>query len=135
MRPYAMLCYEALGLCGAGQGGQLIDSGEWAATPTGGELCRMPKGGRAAPSGGGGAEDWSGYLVVNPSGGLESKGHPVGATGLAQCAECCWQLRGSAGARQVPGARVALQHNYGWASAAVVTLYGAGGAAAPKSRL
>jgi sterol carrier protein 2 len=60
---------------------------------------------------------------VNPSGGLISKGHPIGATGLAQCAELAWQLRGEAGARQVPGARVALQHNLGLGGAAVVTLY------------
>jgi len=124
--------YEALGLCGTGEGGALIDSGEWAATAAGGELCRMPKRGRRAGSAGDGA--WRDWLVVNPSGGLESKGHPVGATGLAQCAECCWQLRGAAGPRQVPGARIALQHNYGWASAAVVTLYASGGGA-PTSRL
>jgi sterol carrier protein 2 len=51
--------------------------------------------------------------VVNPSGGLISKGHPLGATGLAQCAELCWQLRGMCGKRQVPNAKVALQHNLG----------------------
>ena len=64
-----------------------------------------------------------GRWVINPSGGLESKGHPVGATGLAQCAELVWQLRGEAGKRQVDGAKIALQHNYGWSSAAVVTVY------------
>lgn len=51
--------------------------------------------------------------MVNPSGGLISKGHPLGATGLAQCAELCWQLRGMCGKRQVPNAKVALQHNLG----------------------
>jgi len=61
--------------------------------------------------------------VVNPSGGLLAKGHPIGATGLAQCAELVWQLRGEAGQRQVKNARVALQHNLGLGSAAVVTLY------------
>jgi acetyl-CoA acyltransferase len=59
---------------------------------------------------------------VNPSGGLISKGHPLGATGLAQAAELTWQLRGEARARQVPGARTALAHNIGLGGAAVVTL-------------
>jgi acetyl-CoA acetyltransferase len=62
-------------------------------------------------------------VVVNPSGGLLSKGRPLGATGLAQCAELVWQLRGQANARQVQGARVALQHNLGLGGACVVTLY------------
>lgn len=61
--------------------------------------------------------------MVNPSGGLISKGHPLGATGLAQCSELTWQLRGDADDRQVQGARVALQHNIGLGGAAVVTLY------------
>ncbi|AGP51796.1 thiolase C-terminal domain-containing protein [Streptomyces rapamycinicus] len=61
--------------------------------------------------------------VVNPSGGLIAKGHPLGATGLAQCAELTWQLRGDAGPRQVGGAHVALQHNLGLNGAAVVTVY------------
>lgn len=61
--------------------------------------------------------------MVNPSGGLISKGHPLGATGLAQCAELTWQLRGEAGARQVEGANVALQHNLGLGGACVVTMY------------
>lgn len=60
---------------------------------------------------------------MNPSGGLISKGHPLGATGLAQCAEICWQLRGMAGKRQVVNARYGLQHNIGLGGAAVVTLY------------
>ena len=63
-------------------------------------------------------------MVTNPSGGLLSKGHPLGATGLAQCYELTRQLRGGAGARQVEGARIALQHNLGLGGAAVVTLYG-----------
>jgi acetyl-CoA acetyltransferase len=61
--------------------------------------------------------------VVNPSGGLLSKGHPIGATGVAQCAELNWQLRGMADQRQVNGAKVALQHNLGLGGAGVVTVY------------
>jgi acetyl-CoA acetyltransferase len=91
-----LVTYEALGLCGEGKAGTLIDEG---ATSYGGE--------------------W----VVNPSGGLISKGHPLGATGLAQCSELTWQLRGDAGDRQVDGAKVALQHNLGLGGAAVVTMY------------
>ena len=66
---------------------------------------------------------YGGQVVVNPSGGLLSKGHPLGATGLAQCAELTWQLRGTAEARQVEGVSLALQHNIGLGGAAVVTLY------------
>jgi acetyl-CoA acetyltransferase len=91
-----LLSYEALGLCGPGKAWSLICDD---ATTYGG--------------------DW----VVNPSGGLISKGHPLGATGLAQCAELTWQLRGSAGDRQVPGARAGIQHNIGLGGAAVVTIY------------
>lgn len=91
-----LLTYEALGLCPEGQGGQLVDRGD---------------------------NTYGGKWVINPSGGLTSKGHPLGATGLAQCAELCWQLRGEAGKRQVPGAKVALQHNFGLGGAAVVTIY------------
>ncbi|XP_011283286.1 sterol carrier protein 2 isoform X1 [Felis catus] len=91
-----LLTYEALGLCPEGQGGQLVDRGD---------------------------NTYGGKWVINPSGGLISKGHPLGATGLAQCAELCWQLRGEAGKRQVPGAKVALQHNLGIGGAVVVTLY------------
>ncbi|XP_078350176.1 sterol carrier protein 2-like isoform X1 [Oculina patagonica] len=101
-----LFMYEAMGLCPQGRGGELIDSAEWISNKNGGEVCRI--GGR-----------W----VVNPSGGLESKGHPIGATGLAQCAELNWQLRGEAGKRQVDGASVALQHNFGIGGAAVVTMY------------
>ncbi|HYB24306.1 MAG TPA: lipid-transfer protein, partial [Solirubrobacteraceae bacterium] len=66
---------------------------------------------------------YGGRWVVNPSGGLISKGHPLGATGLAQCSELCWQLRGQADGRQVDGAQAALQHNIGLGGAAVVTVY------------
>ena len=91
-----MITYEALGLCAEGKGGQFVDEG---------------------------AQTYGGRVVVNPSGGLISKGHPLGATGLAQCAELTWQLRGQAERRQVEGARVALQHNLGLGGAAVVSLY------------
>jgi acetyl-CoA acetyltransferase len=70
-----------------------------------------------------GDNTYGGRVVTNPSGGLLSKGHPLGATGLAQCAELTWQLRGQAGERQVEGARLALQHNLGLGGACVVTLY------------
>ncbi|MFF3858074.1 lipid-transfer protein [Streptomyces sp. NPDC002209] len=90
-----LLTYEALGMCEEGGGGKLVESG---------------------------ATTYGGRWVVNPSGGLISKGHPLGATGLAQAAELVWQLRGQAGPRQVPQARVALAHNIGLGGAAVVTL-------------
>jgi len=70
-----------------------------------------------------GDNTYGGQVVTNPSGGLLSKGHPLGATGLAQCAELTWQLRGQAEQRQVEGARLALQHNLGLGGACVVTLY------------
>ncbi|MEU5952049.1 lipid-transfer protein [Streptomyces sp. NPDC047525] len=70
-----------------------------------------------------GDNTYGGRVVTNPSGGLLSKGHPLGATGLAQCAELVWQLRGRADARQVEGAGLALQHNIGLGGACVVTLY------------
>jgi acetyl-CoA acyltransferase len=82
-----------------------------------------------APEGGGekfvmdGDNTYGGRVVTNPSGGLLSKGHPLGATGLAQCAELTWQLRGQAEARQVENAKIALQHNLGLGGACVVTLY------------
>jgi acetyl-CoA acetyltransferase len=91
-----LLTYEALGLCAEGEGGKLVDNGE---------------------------TTYGGRWVVNPSGGLISKGHPLGATGLAQCSELTWQLRGQADARQVDGAAVALQHNIGLGGAVVVTAY------------
>ncbi|MER5813110.1 lipid-transfer protein [Streptomyces sp. NPDC002033] len=90
-----LLTYEALGMCADGASGELVESG---------------------------ATTYGGRWVVNPSGGLISKGHPLGATGLAQAAELVWQLRGEAGARQVPGAGVGLAHNIGLGGAAVVTL-------------
>lgn len=74
-----------------------------------------------------GDNTYGGKIVTNPSGGLLSKGHPLGATGLAQCTELVWQLRGQAGARQVEGARRGLQHNLGLGGACVVTLYEACG--------
>ncbi|MFF4810240.1 lipid-transfer protein [Micromonospora chersina] len=69
-----------------------------------------------------GDNTYGGRVVVNPSGGLLAKGHPLGATGLAQCAELAWQLRGTAGVRQVEGANLALAHNVGLGGACVVTL-------------
>jgi acetyl-CoA acetyltransferase len=91
-----LITYEALGLAEEGKGAQLIDEE---------------------------ATTYGGKWVVNPSGGLISKGHPLGATGLAQCAELNWQLRGLADKRQVDGAKVGLQHNIGLGGACVVTLY------------
>lgn len=70
-----------------------------------------------------GDNTYGGRIVTNPSGGLLSKGHPLGATGLAQCYELVSQLRGTAEQRQVEGARLALQHNLGLGGACVVTLY------------
>ncbi|MFC9832897.1 lipid-transfer protein [Rhodococcus sp. NPDC127530] len=70
-----------------------------------------------------GDNTYGGRVVTNPSGGLLSKGHPLGATGLAQCAELVWQLRGQAGPRQVEGARIGLQHNLGLGGACVVSIF------------
>ena len=91
-----ILSYEALGLAAEGGAEKFIEDGD---------------------------NTYGGKVVVNPSGGLLSKGHPLGATGLAQCAELVWQLRGEAGTRQVEAARLALQHNIGIGGACVVTLY------------
>ncbi len=91
-----LVTYEGLGLCPEGKAGEFIDSG---------------------------ANTYGGQVVINPSGGLISKGHPLGATGLAQCAELTWQLRGAANQRQVEGAKIALQHNLGLGGAAVVAAY------------
>ena len=91
-----LITYEALGLCPDGGAERFIDDGD---------------------------NTFGGKTVTNPSGGLLSKGHPLGATGLAQCYELTHQLRGSAEARQVEGARLALQHNLGLGGACVVTLY------------
>ena len=92
-----LITYEALGFAAEGEGHKLVEA-------------------EATTYGGDGP-------VVNPSGGLISKGHPLGATGLAQCAELTWQLRGKADKRQVEGAKVALQHNIGLGGAAVVGVY------------
>ena len=83
----------------------------------------FPSSGKASEMVDRGDNTYGGKYVINPSGGLISKGHPLGATGLAQCTELCWQLRGLAGKRQVPGAKVALQHNLGLGGACVITLY------------
>jgi sterol carrier protein 2 len=91
-----LLTYEGLGLCPEGGAERFIDEGD---------------------------NTYGGKVVTNPSGGLLSKGHPLGATGLAQCYELTRQLRGSAGATQVENARLALQHNLGLGGACVVTLY------------
>jgi acetyl-CoA acyltransferase len=76
-------------------------------------MCAPGKSGGPAESG---ATTYGGRWVVNPSGGLISKGHPLGATGPAQTAELVWQLRGEAGARQVPGARVGPRTTSVWAA-------------------
>ena len=91
-----LITYEAIGLCAPGEAAAFIDAGD---------------------------NTYGGQVVTNPSGGLLSKGHPLGATGLAQCYELTHQLRGTAEERQVPGARTALQHNLGLGGACVVTLY------------
>lgn len=91
-----LITYEGLGLCGEGEAEKLVNDGD---------------------------NSYGGRYVTNPSGGLLSKGHPLGATGLAQCYELTQQLRGRAEDRQVEGARLALQHNLGLGGAAVVTLY------------
>ena len=91
-----LVTYEALGLCPVGGAGKFIDAGD---------------------------NTYGGKYVVNPSGGLISKGHPLGATGLAQCYELCSQVRGEAGARQVDGVNLALQHNLGLGGAVVVAVY------------
>jgi len=91
-----VLTYEALGLCKEGEAEKFIWEGQ---------------------------NTYGGKFVTNPSGGLLSKGHPLGATGVAQCAELVWQLRGQADKRQVQGAKVGLQHNLGLGGACVVTMY------------
>ena len=91
-----LLSYEALGLCPRGGAEKFVCDGD---------------------------NSYGGQVVTNPSGGLLSKGHPLGATGLAQCTELVQQLRGTADKRQVAGARLALQHNLGLGGACVVTLY------------
>ncbi|MCY1420843.1 hypothetical protein D9M71_364790 [compost metagenome] len=71
-----------------------------------------------------GDNTYGGQVVINPSGGLLSKGHPLGATGLAQCYELTHQLRGTADKRQVENIQHALQHNLGLGGAGIVTLFG-----------
>lgn len=95
--PNELLTYEALGLCAEGGAERFICDGQ---------------------------NTYGGQVVTNPSGGLLSKGHPIGATGLAQCYELTHQVRGTADKRQVPGVKHALQHNLGLGGACVVTLYG-----------
>ncbi|HEX4586038.1 MAG TPA: lipid-transfer protein [Burkholderiaceae bacterium] len=91
-----IISYESLGLCPEGGAEKFIRDGD---------------------------NTYGGRVVTNPSGGLLSKGHPLGATGLAQTAEIVWQLRAEAGQRQVPGARLGLQHNVGLGGACVVTVF------------
>lgn len=91
-----MITYEALGLCEEGKAHELVERND---------------------------NTYGGKYVINPSGGLISKGHPLGATGLAQCSELTWQLRGQADKRQVKNAKLALQHNVGLGGAVVVALY------------
>lgn len=91
-----MVTIDALGLCPPGKAHEMVRAGD------------ITYGGR---------------VVINPSGGLISKGHPLGATGLAQCAELVWHLRGWAGERNVEGVEAALQQNLGLGGAAVVTIY------------
>lgn len=66
---------------------------------------------------------YKGKMIINPSGGLISKGHPLGATGIAQCAELVWHLRGWANDRLTAGTSAALQHNLGLGGAVVVSVY------------
>ena len=81
-----LVTYEDLGFCAKGEGGALIDEG---------------------------VVELDGEKPVNPSGGLLAKGHPIGASGVAQLAEIYEQLRGEAGAVQVEGPEIGLQHNIG----------------------
>ncbi|CAD5214240.1 unnamed protein product [Bursaphelenchus xylophilus] len=91
-----LVTYEAIGLCPIGKGGEIVDRGD---------------------------NTYGGKWVINPSGGLISKGHPIGATGVAQIVELSNQLRGRCGKRQVPKVRLAMQHNLGIGGAVVVGLY------------
>ncbi|MCP4752383.1 MAG: lipid-transfer protein [Proteobacteria bacterium] len=94
--PNELITYEGLGLTPEGTAEKFIEDGD---------------------------NTYGGKVVTNPSGGLLSKGHPLGATGLAQCAEIVWQLRGEAGPRQIEGARIGLQHNIGLGGIAIVAMY------------
>jgi acetyl-CoA acyltransferase len=90
-----LLHYENLGLCAEGEGGRMIDEG------------LVFQGGK---------------IPVNVSGGLLSRGHPLGATGPCGIAEIVWQLRGESGGRQVEGAKVGLAHVIGLGSACTVNI-------------
>jgi acetyl-CoA C-acetyltransferase len=92
-----IIAYEELGFCPKGEGGRFVEAGR---------------------------SDYGGAVVVNPRGGLIGCGHPLGATGVAQACEVFWQLRGEAGARQVPGAALGLTHNNSGMGEHVVMLYG-----------
>lgn len=101
-----MITLDSLGLCDPGKAHELVRRGDLT---------------------------YGGKYVVNPSGGLISKGHPLGATGIAQCAELVWHLRGWANNRAVEDTKYALQHNLGLGGAVVVTVYARpDGKAAPK---
>lgn len=95
-----MVTIDALGLCPPGKAHEMVRRGDITY-----------------------GDEKKGRVVVNPSGGLISKGHPLGATGLAQCAELVWHLRGWANNRAAPHTRYALQQNLGLGGAAVVTVY------------
>jgi acetyl-CoA C-acetyltransferase len=92
-----IIAYEELGFCDKGEGGRFVEKG---------------------------LSDYGGAVVVNPRGGLIGCGHPLGATGIAQAAEVFWQLRGEAGPRQVPEAKIALTHNNSGMGEHVVMVYG-----------
>lgn len=91
-----MITIDSLGLCPPGKAHEMVRAGDIT---------------------------YGGKMVINPSGGLISKGHPLGASGIAQCAELVWHLRGWANNRLIPGTTVALQHNLGLGGAVVVTVY------------
>ena len=93
-----LIAYEELGFCAKGESGAFVAAGR---------------------------SDYGGDVVVNPRGGLIGCGHPLGATGVAQAAEAFVQLRGDAGARQVPDAAIALTHNNSGMGEHVVMIYGA----------
>jgi sterol carrier protein 2 len=101
-----LITYEALGLCEPGKAAEMVNRND---------------------------NTYGGKYVVNPSGGLISKGHPLGATGIAQCSELCWQLRGEADKRQVPNVKYALQHNIGLGGAAIVGIYKKGFGVTPTT--
>jgi len=92
-----LIAYEELGFCPKGEAGRFVAAGR---------------------------SDYGGDVVVNPRGGLIGCGHPLGATGVAQAAEVFAQLRGEAGARQVPDATLGLTHNNSGMGEHVVMLYG-----------